>query len=59
MKINKIYNLPYTITNVNNGGEKMGDYELEGGGLGSSYIFIIFLILILLLAGGSHGCFNK
>jgi len=37
----------------------MGDYELEGGGFGSSYIFIIFLILILLLAGGSHGSFNK
>jgi len=37
----------------------MGDYGLEKGGFGSSYIFIIFLILILLLAGGSHGGFSK
>jgi hypothetical protein len=45
-----IFFTPHTTTTIfTKGGEIMGDY----GGYGDeSYVFIIFLILILLLAGG-------
>ncbi len=34
----------------------MGDYGKQSGG---SYVFIIFLILILLFAGGGYGRYDK